>query len=99
MEFIMWSVNFALKILGICMGVAVFVYIVRNGPAAVKELVRLVGLVIKAGVLWLEKKIHNHDEKPAEQKETEQNLNSSAEELSLEEFLRKAKNKEPLILD
>lgn len=57
MEFIFSMIGFALKLLGIAAGFAVFFYILRNGRAAFKDLLETIGIGIQTLCIVAKRKL------------------------------------------
>lgn len=70
MNTILWFVKQALEILALIGGIWIFIYILRNGTGAIKDLIQTIGSTVQAVCLLIRKKIITKmKERPEESKE------------------------------
>lgn len=70
-----WFVRLALEVTCVFVGLWVFGYICRHGTGAVKELIRTIGLTVKAVCEWIQEKLSSQKEKkPAKDEEEDEKV-------------------------
>ena len=60
MDVILWSLNFAWKILAICIGFMLFKYVLKNGSGTFKEVLDTVSVALRTFGHWLRKHCLNY---------------------------------------
>ena len=97
MDFILWCLNLAWKILAICMGFMLLKYVLRNGSDTFREILDTIAALMKTLGHAIRKACLNYlrkEERAAETKTDE----SDVQEISQEEFERKLREHESFVL-
>lgn len=80
MDVILWSLNFAWKILAICMGFMLFKYVLKNGSGTFKEVLDTISAVLRTCGHWLRKHCLNYLKKESAEAEAKTEIPADKEE-------------------